>query len=711
MNLLIFTVAQARKEFDLRVGCAFTRFQTKYFSDKHGNSDFRAISYGPCQIPALSFCVDRHDEIQSFIPQLCRSLSVIVANQEGHKIILKISCNDITLLQNKIERCKKARVKDVTKRRTTKPKPHALSMVEMLKYCSLYLGIGPYAAISTAERLYEKGYITNPHTETTIYSKDFDFDSRLTILLNHHEWGLYAKELLNNKFDRPIEDTIKDDQPPIVPVKLARDGDLHEDQQKIYDYIALHFLGSLSSDVELEETRVTIEIKDELFECSGMRVLQPGFTKIMKWRQINDAILPGFEENAALDIIKIEQINDETRPPEYLTESELIGLMKRYNIGTHRSIPTHIETICKRNYVMVQGAKRNLIPTDLGIVLIHSYKKIEPTLSDPEERNKIELALRSITEGAGYKKILKPILKSYAERFKNFRKQIELMDEEIRKTLSSYATSGKILSECVKCQEKDGTYCKRYITLKPTYLNCSACKKVYLQPHVKHIANPREFSCPYDGPKSVKIFNNSENTAYPLYAYCFYPPKVNELKGLKYCDHSLCMHSLINNGICKCPMECGGQVVLDKTLSGLYISTQNFRSGFALKLSEDPEDHSSKWKLSCENNNCFEILFFNYVEGVSILDSKFCEKESCGSRILKLETSTKILHGCILCDDQIRSLFVKVFTLKDKDEEFTGTCKKSDCPYRKIQVEYYNDKNVKKTAKGCLFHDGFYYLC
>lgn len=424
-----------------------------------------------------------------------------------------------------------------------------------------------------------------------------------------------------------------------MPVKLARDGDLQEDQRKLYDYIALHFLGSLSSDVELEEIHVTIEIKDELFECSGMRVLQPGFTEIMKWRKINDAILPDFEENMAVNVIKVEPIDDETRPPEYLTESELIGLMQRYNIGTHRSIPTHIETICKRNYVMVQGTKRNLIPTDLGIVLIHSYKKIEPTLSDPEERNKIELALGSITEGAGYKKILKPILKSYTEKFKNFRKQIVLMDEEIKKTLSSYATSGKILSECVRCQEKDGTYCKRYITLKPTYLNCSACKKDYLQPHIKHIANPREFSCPYDGPKSVKISNNSENTAYPLCVYCFYPPKVNELKGLKYCDHSLCMHSLINNGICKCPMECGGQVVLDKTLSGLYLSTQylstqHFRSGFELKLSGDSEYHSSEWKLSCENNNWFEILFFNDVEGVSILDGKFCEKESCSSRIL-----------------------------------------------------------------------------
>lgn len=93
----------------------------------------------------------------------------------------------------------------------------------------------------------------------------------------------------------------------------------------------------------------------------------------MHWITKADEYIPDFKQGEVLPIASVNLTEGKTSPPDYLTEAELIGLMEHNGIGTDASIPTHINNICQRNYVQVSGAGRRLIPTNLGIVLIHGY--------------------------------------------------------------------------------------------------------------------------------------------------------------------------------------------------------------------------------------------------------------------------------------------------------------------------------------------------
>jgi len=306
---------QARSEHDLRVGAAFTRFQTLRLQKKFdGFCDRGVISYGPCQFPTLGFVVERWARIETFIPedfwflemtiQLNEDGSVVNSEHDNSNAVVngynrqstqgrtirlnwkRVRLYDRVLTMAIYDSCLEsgeAVVTSLTGRPKNKWRPIPLATVELQKRASKYLRIGSDELMQKAEELYQQGFISYPRTETEKFRPEF----------NHHEliqsfqavageFGDYANKLLsNNNFQNPRAGQHDDNaHPPITPAKAVDPetiGDLT--QRKIYTLVVKHYLACCSRDAVGRETELTLNTGKELvgnIPSMGALVDRPG---------------------------------------------------------------------------------------------------------------------------------------------------------------------------------------------------------------------------------------------------------------------------------------------------------------------------------------------------------------------------------------------------------------------------------------------------
>ncbi|XP_061621102.1 DNA topoisomerase 3-beta-1 isoform X2 [Phyllopteryx taeniolatus] len=465
----------ARQELDLRIGCAFTRFQTKYFQGKYGNLDSSLISFGPCQTPTLGFCVERHDKIQSFKPENYWVINAKVFKGKDNPLILdwnrvKVFDKEVgQMFVNLVKTSKEAQVESVIKKEKTKPRPLALNTVEMLRVASSSLGMAPQYTMQIAERLYTQGYISYPRTETTHYPENFDLKGTLKQQINSRFWGEEVKNLLSNGINHPKKGVDVGDHPPITPMHTASEVELGSDGWRLYEYITRHFIATVSQDCKYLQTTIAFNIGTEAFTCSGKTLISSGYTALMPWQGISlEEDLPVCESGDIFTVDEIKLVEKQTTPPDYLTEAELITLMEKHGIGTDASIPVHINNVCQRNYVTVENG-RKLKPTNLGIVLVHGYYKIDAELVLPTIRSAVEKQLNLIALGkAHFQEVLQHALDIFKRKFHYFVDSICGMDELMEVSFSPIADAGKPMSRCGKC--------RRFMKfIQVAQENCNAC--------------------------------------------------------------------------------------------------------------------------------------------------------------------------------------------------------------------------------------------
>ncbi|KAH8894774.1 prokaryotic type I DNA topoisomerase [Thozetella sp. PMI_491] len=479
----------ARIELDLRIGFAFTRFLTLGLRPLGGPLDNLLLSYGSCQFPTLGFVVDRYFRVQNFIPETFWSIKVM---QEREDIKVNFSWARHRIFDHAsavilFERCllaKTAKVEKVQEKPTKKWKPLPLTTVDFQKMATRLLHMTGQRAMTVAEALYNKGFISYPRTETDRFDKGMNLRTLIEKQTQDQRWGPFAQNLLNGAFQQPRQGRHDDKaHPPIHPVIYAAPTVLDHDEKRVYELVVRRFLACCSDDAKGVATDVGMLYGDESFNAHGVVVLERNYLDVYPYENWTGTVqLPKFTVGERFEPTEAVITEGKTAAPSYLTEADLIALMDVNGIGTDATMAEHIEKIQQRQYARAVdrgrgganqgsdgevenaapparggrggnrggrgrggrgggsgggrgGGVKEFIPTSLGVALIEGFDRMhfETSLSKPFLRKEMELQMKAICEGRTTKQdVLRQSLSKYRQVFDQSREEFNILKDACR---------------------------------------------------------------------------------------------------------------------------------------------------------------------------------------------------------------------------------------------------------------------------------------
>ena len=233
-------------------------------------------------------------------------------------------------------------------------------------------GMGARQAMSTAQRLYEAGYITYMRTDGIDMAPEAVTAARDAITRRYGaEFVPASPRIYKNKAKNAQEahECIRPTDMMVAAAELAR---LEADQRKLYDLIWKRTLASQMASAKLERTTVDIGSDDQQINlrATGQVVLFEGFLKVYEEGRDDQVIdeddkrLPQMAQGDAIVKNAVTPEQHFTQPPPRYTEATLVKRMEELGIGRPSTYASVVTTIQTREYVRKE--KNRLIPEDKG---------------------------------------------------------------------------------------------------------------------------------------------------------------------------------------------------------------------------------------------------------------------------------------------------------------------------------------------------------
>ncbi|MCC5957914.1 MAG: type I DNA topoisomerase [Rhodobacteraceae bacterium] len=343
-----------------------------------------AKSAGRVQSVCLRLIVEREMEIEAFRSQEYWSVSAGLTTPRGVEFSAKL----VSFAGKKLDKFDLATseaaelaVQAVQSRDLTvtsveaKPgsrNPSAPFMTSTLQQeASRKFGMGAKHCMSTAQRLYEAGYITYMRTDGIDMAPEAVMATRDVIK------DRYGADYVP-KSPRMYKNKAKNAQEAhecIRPTEMATSPDrlkiTDSDQRKLYDLIWKRTIACQMEAARLERTTVEIGSRDGQvgLRATGQVVLFDGFLKVYEEGRDDvvdddDKRLPQMAQGDALAKRSVTPEQHFTQPPPRYTEATLVKRMEELGIGRPSTYASIVTTIQDRGYVVKD--KNRLIAQDKG---------------------------------------------------------------------------------------------------------------------------------------------------------------------------------------------------------------------------------------------------------------------------------------------------------------------------------------------------------
>tara|TARA_B100001094_G_scaffold318458_1_gene362073 strand:+ start:2751 stop:5270 length:2520 start_codon:yes stop_codon:yes gene_type:complete len=292
------------------------------------------------------------------------------------------------------------------KPRTSNPKP-PFTTSTLQQEAARKLRSSARQTMSTAQKLYENGFITYMRTDSTHLSDEAIEGARKIVQNNFGPEYLPSSPKQYKSKVKNIQEAHEAIRPAhknFVPIEKVEKS-LGKEGSNLYELIWRRTIASQMKSAKLKQTSVIIKVKNAEFKATGQVILFPGYMKAYVEGKDNpnkdladkERILPILEKNDILTYISLEAVSHNTKPPARYTEASLVKALEENGIGRPSTFASILATIVKREYVNRKGGK--LSPTFLGLAVTQLLENHFANLVNKEFTAKMENGLDEISRG------------------------------------------------------------------------------------------------------------------------------------------------------------------------------------------------------------------------------------------------------------------------------------------------------------------------